>query len=93
MGIDIVEISNKLKNDFIDLGYEVSLDYLGEDIYLVVKDQYSTRGKKVKISILNMDYGEILVVIKSRGNEEVEYENPSKEGFEKIKENIEALLL
>ena len=51
MGIDIVEISNKLKNDFIDLGYEVSLDYLGEDIYLVVKISIQPEGK-VKISIL-----------------------------------------
>jgi 3'-phosphoadenosine 5'-phosphosulfate sulfotransferase len=93
MNIDIVEIANKLKNDFIGLGYEVTLDYLGEDIYLVVKDQYSTRGRKVKTSILNMDYGEILVVVKSRGNEEIEYENPLKEDFKNIKEDIERLLL
>jgi hypothetical protein len=40
-----------------------------------------------------MDYGEILVVVKSRGNEEIEYENPLKEDFKNIKEDIERLLL
>jgi hypothetical protein len=93
MNIDIVEIADELKNYFISLGYEVTLDYLGEDIYLVVKDQYSTRGRKVKTSILNMDYGEILVVVRSKGPEKIEYENPSKEDFKKIKEYIERILL
>ena len=91
--VDIVEIADELKNYFISLGYEVTLDYLGEDIYLVVKDQYSTRGRKVKTSILNMDYGEILVVVRSKGHEKIEYENPSKEDFKKIKEYIERILL